>query len=68
MFVYAYVYAKNRLAELREHTDRGDGPVPTAVIIVGLAIIAAALIVTATNFVTEWTDELPGPNDAPPVE
>ncbi|WP_329105198.1 hypothetical protein OG792_31925 [Micromonospora sp. NBC_01699] len=62
MVNYVYAYVSNRLAELRGEADRGDGPVPTAVIIVGLAILAAALIVTATDFVTSWTDELP---DAP---
>ncbi|MEV4627922.1 hypothetical protein AB0J90_16705 [Micromonospora sp. NPDC049523] len=68
MFVYAHVYARNRLAELREQVDRGDGPVPTAVIIVGLAVIAFALIGIATTFVDDWTGKLPGPDDPFPED
>jgi hypothetical protein len=51
MAVIAYLHAHllHRLDELRRPTerDRGDSPVPTAVIIVGLAILAAAVMTWA---------------------
>jgi hypothetical protein len=59
MVLYAYAYVSNRLAELRKHADRGDGPVPTAVIIVGLAILAFTLIGLATTMVEGWMKKLP---------
>ncbi|MBM0260650.1 hypothetical protein [Micromonospora sp. 4G55] len=48
-----------RLAELRREGDRGDSPVPTAVIIFGL--VAAALAVTALVMTraTDWMDSVP---------
>jgi hypothetical protein len=36
-----------RLYELREYRDRGDGPVPSAIIIAGLAILATAVVAWA---------------------
>lgn len=46
-------------------SDRGDSPVPTAIIIVGLAILAAGLVVMATDVVEGWWERIPtGPEDA----
>ena len=52
-----------RLAELRraDQRDRGDSPVPTAVIIVGLAAAAVALVVAITTAVNGWIAEIPAP-------
>lgn len=36
-----------RLHEMRSEPDRGEGPVPTAIIIAGLAILAAAVVAWA---------------------
>lgn len=38
-----------RMQELRDpiHRDRGDGPVPSAIIIAGLAILATAVVTWA---------------------
>ena len=53
MAVIAYLHAEllHRLDRLRrpEERDRGDNPVPTAVIIVGLAILAAGVMAWAYN-------------------
>jgi hypothetical protein len=58
---------RSRLLELRVATDRdrGDSPVPTAVIIAGLAIIALALTLLAQTAVTDWMGEIPGVGEAP---
>ncbi|MGN9774867.1 hypothetical protein ACTMS0_03670 [Micromonospora sp. H33] len=45
LITYLHVALVARLAELRRDGERGDSPVPTAVIIFGL--VAAALTVTA---------------------
>nr|MDT0661195.1 hypothetical protein [Micromonospora sp. DSM 115978] len=45
--------------------DRGDSPVPTAVIIAGLAIIALALTLLAQTAVEDWMDQIPGVGEAP---
>lgn len=36
-----------RLQDLRQNRDRGDGPVPTAIIIAGLAILATVVVTWA---------------------
>lgn len=44
-----FVALQARLAELHDadQRDRGDGPVPTAIIIAGLAILAVAVVAWA---------------------
>jgi hypothetical protein len=61
MGVIAYLHTALvlRLAELRERPDRGDSPVPTAIIIGGLAVLAAALVVLATTAVNNWMGKIP---------
>ncbi|MDG4827836.1 hypothetical protein O7627_00790 [Solwaraspora sp. WMMD1047] len=58
---------RTRLTELRvtAERDRGDSPVPTAVIIAGLAIIALALVLLAETAVTDWMGEIPGVGEGP---
>ena len=38
-----------RMQELTRERDRGDGPVPTSIIIAGLAVLAAAVVAWATT-------------------
>ncbi|GLY22483.1 hypothetical protein [Micromonospora sp. NBRC 101691] len=60
-FTYLHVAVSTRLAELRRDSERGDSPVPTAVIIFGL--VAAALVVTGlvSDKAKEWMDAIQGP-------
>ncbi|MEV0155393.1 hypothetical protein AB0H57_16855 [Micromonospora sp. NPDC050686] len=61
MHLFAYLHAalSARLAELRHTGERGDSPVPTAVIIFGL--VAAAIVVTGLVMTraTDWMDSVP---------
>lgn len=61
VIIRAYTLLRIRLAELAapDQADRGDSPVPTAVIV---AIIAAGAIVVAGAIIaaaTAWTDQIP---------
>ncbi|MFI5953351.1 hypothetical protein [Cryptosporangium sp. NPDC051539] len=38
-----------RMQDLTRERDRGDGPVPTSIIIAGLAVLAAAVVAWATT-------------------
>lgn len=44
-----YVTLCLRARELTRDRDRGDGPVPTSIIIAGLAVLAAAVVAWATT-------------------
>ena len=63
MGVIAYLHTTLvlRLAELRERPDRGDSPVPTAIIIGGLAVLALAIVAAARLAITDWLGEIPSP-------
>lgn len=52
-----------RLAELRDQPDRGDSPVPTAVIIMGLAFVATVVTAAALAAANDWMDNIPGAAD-----
>jgi hypothetical protein len=58
VLAYLQVHLLHRLDELRRpaERDRGDNPVPTAVIIVGLAILAAAVMTWAYNTADGFMD------------
>lgn len=45
-----------RLASLRRalRSDRGESPVPTAIIIVGLALLAVGVLTMAANAIDSW--------------
>jgi len=66
LIAYLHTAVVLRLAELRRdgERDRGDSPVPTAVIIFGL--VAAAVVVTGlvASKATAWMDAIPGPGGA----
>ncbi|GAA1885643.1 hypothetical protein [Asanoa iriomotensis] len=66
---YCYTVATERLRSLSRggEGDRGDNPVPTAIIIVGLALMAGIVVAwamtTANNFMdqSDQIQELPAP-------
>ncbi|GIG88817.1 hypothetical protein [Plantactinospora endophytica] len=58
---YLHIALRVRLAELRRTGDRGDSPVPTAVIIFGLVAAALAVTVAVSRSVTDWMDAIPEP-------
>ena len=66
MHLYTYLYAavSSRLAELRRDTERGDSPVPTAVIIFGLVAVAMAVTGLALAKANNWMNAIPN-NTAP---
>ena len=66
MYLYAYLHAAvaARLAELRRDTERGDSPVPTAVIIFGLVAVAMAVTGLALAKANNWMNAIPN-NTAP---
>ncbi|WP_433315643.1 hypothetical protein [Micromonospora chersina] len=65
MHLYAYLYAavSSRLAQLRRDTERGDSPVPTAVIIFGLVAVAMAVTALALTKANDWMNAIPNHTD-----
>ncbi|MFE9206060.1 hypothetical protein [Micromonospora sp. NPDC007230] len=61
---YLYTAVTSRLAELRRDTERGDSPVPTAVIIFGLVAVAMAVTGLALAKANNWMNAIPD-NTAP---
>ena len=61
MTVIAYVHSalQARLAEIRQDGERGDSPVPTAVIIMGLAALALVVTGVAATVAQGWLDDIP---------
>ncbi|MFC4149029.1 hypothetical protein ACFO0M_22475 [Micromonospora mangrovi] len=61
MFLYTYLHAAvvTRLAELRRDAERGDSPVPTAVIIFGLVAVAMAVTALALTKANDWMKAIP---------
>ncbi|MCW6003112.1 hypothetical protein K1W54_00735 [Micromonospora sp. CPCC 205371] len=53
---YLHSVVKERIDHLRTQAerDRGDGPVPTAIIIPGLAAAAVAVTATAASLASGW--------------
>lgn len=58
VFFYLHIYFTSRITELRRAaaTDRGDGPVPTAIIVAGLAVLAVGVVAWALNLVNDFID------------
>ena len=58
---YLHTAVMLRVAELRSaaQKDRGDSPVPTAVIIVGLAVIATVVTGLALAAADNWMNAIP---------
>ncbi|MFG1657679.1 hypothetical protein ACGFIY_14220 [Micromonospora chersina] len=65
MHLYAYLHAavSSRLTELRRDTERGDSPVPTAVIIFGLVAVAMAVTALALTKANDWMNAIPNHTD-----
>ncbi|MFY1688652.1 hypothetical protein [Plantactinospora sp. WMMB782] len=63
---YLHIALAVRIAELRRtgEGDRGDSPVPTAVIIFGLVAAALAVTVAVSQSVGDWMDAIPEPGGA----
>jgi hypothetical protein len=60
-FTYLHVALSTRLAELRREGERGDSPVPTAVIIAGLVTAAVAVTAIVSTKATAWMNSIQGP-------
>lgn len=61
-FSYLHAVLTAQLAELREKdADRGDSPVPTAVIIAGLVLAAAAVTALVSTKATDWMNSIAKP-------
>ncbi|MEU4779666.1 hypothetical protein [Micromonospora sp. NPDC023633] len=58
-----HVALTTRLAELREDGERGDSPVPTAVIIFGLVAVAMAVTAAALGAAKDWMGNIPTHQD-----
>ncbi|MDG4774164.1 hypothetical protein [Solwaraspora sp. WMMD792] len=64
IFTRLYLAVADRIGELRgaAERDRGDSPVPTAVIIVGLALVAIAVLAWASNLAFDFMNANPDPS------
>ncbi len=62
---YLYAALQVRFAELKRESDRGDSPVPTAIIIAGLAVMALAILTAAAAAVNGWNALIPGADQNP---
>ncbi|WP_328341333.1 hypothetical protein [Micromonospora sp. NBC_00421] len=56
---FLYVATVARLSELRREAERGDSPVPTAVIIAGLVVAAAAVTALVKTKAEGWINSIP---------
>jgi hypothetical protein len=61
LYIRAGVWARRRFGG----TDRGDNPVPSAVIVVGFAIVAAVLVGLVLAAVNNIWEQVPGGGDLP---
>ncbi|MGC4807940.1 hypothetical protein [Micromonospora sp. DT233] len=59
LIAYLHVALTRRLAELRRDGERGDSPVPTAVIIFGLVAVAMAVTAIALTKANDWMNAIP---------
>ncbi|MFI6161394.1 hypothetical protein ACIA59_15795 [Micromonospora haikouensis] len=59
LIAYLHVALTTRLAELRRDGERGDSPVPTAVIIFGLVAVAIAVTGFALARANDWMSNIP---------
>jgi multisubunit Na+/H+ antiporter MnhC subunit len=59
--LYLHTAVALRWAELRraDERDRGDSPVPTAVIILGMVVIAMAVTAFVFTRTNEWLNGIP---------
>lgn len=67
MFLQLYVAAATRWRELThpDECDRGDSPVPTVIMWIGIAVVAVGLITWVGLYVTGYANNTPKPPDTP---
>ncbi|MFI9642653.1 hypothetical protein ACIG87_21760 [Micromonospora sp. NPDC051925] len=56
---FLYVATVTRLSELRREAERGDSPVPTAVIIAGLVTAGIAVTLLVKEKAEGWINAIP---------
>ncbi|MET8282647.1 hypothetical protein [Micromonospora sp. NPDC005174] len=61
ILTYLHVVLTTRLAELRRDGERGDSPVPTAVIIMGLVFVATVVTGLALARARGWMNAIQAP-------
>ncbi|MEU1752340.1 hypothetical protein ABZ436_06765 [Micromonospora matsumotoense] len=61
LVTFLYAAAVARLSELRREPERGDSPVPTAVIIAGLVVAGAAVTAIVLTKATTWMNSIKNP-------
>ncbi|KWV32685.1 hypothetical protein AB0M91_01365 [Micromonospora rifamycinica] len=59
LVTFLYVATVARLAELRREAERGDSPVPTAVIIAGLVAAGIAVTALVKTKAEGWINDIP---------
>ncbi|MFJ6196707.1 hypothetical protein [Micromonospora sp. NPDC092111] len=59
LVTFLYVATVTRLSELRRESERGDSPVPTAVIIAGLVAAGIAVTALVTTKAKAWMNGIP---------
>ena len=67
MFLKMYVAASMRWRQLRhpDEFDRGDSPVPTVIMWIGIAVVAVGLIVWVGKYVYSYANQAPTAPPAP---
>lgn len=60
---YLYAAVRSRLAQLRRDPERGDSPVPTAVIIFGLVFVATIVTGLVYAKAYNWMNNVPNHKD-----
>lgn len=55
-----------RLQRLARERDRGDSPIPSTVIIVGMAALAFGLLIWLGTYVLNWLNQAPTDVPEPP--
>ena len=70
MFLQLYIAATTRWRELtrKDEVDRGDSPVPTVIMWIGIAVIAVGLITWVGLYITGYANKAPAaPNVTPTI-
>ena len=69
MFLQLYVAATSRWRELtsKDETDRGDSPVPTVIMWIGIALVAVGLITWVGLYIKNIAGSAPAAPTAPPA-
>ncbi|MFF3867145.1 hypothetical protein [Micromonospora sp. NPDC001898] len=65
LIAYLHIALTTRLTELRRDGERGDSPVPTAVIIAGLVTVAMAVTALALTKANSWMNAIPDGGSKP---